>query len=253
MLATLLGDIANWATIAAAILSLLALWFVVVQLRGANAAARAQATIAFQAAFKESAKARGSLQSTFPVHTREAWRFTEEQRERLAFWTTLDELSTEQKGDAQRVIAALNDVAQYVSDGLSVRSALQQYHTIFVRVGFLLAPYIEAKNATTDYGKSPARVGVRVIDLYNAGIGYHRCNPKHRGRELILTRSAIDGSGEMALVLLDEHGNGVAGVAAFRADGTRGGATADVGPPSITKVVREAERELRPRRPWYQL
>jgi len=34
-------------------------------------------------------------------------------------------------------------VAQYVSDGLSLRSALQQYHWIFIRAGFLLAPYID--------------------------------------------------------------------------------------------------------------
>jgi hypothetical protein len=128
---------------------------------------------------------------------------------------------------------------------------LQQYHTIFVRVGFLLAPYIEAKNAANEDGKTPAREGVRVVDLYNAGIGYHQCNPKHQGRELVLSRDAADDSGrKVALVLLNEHGRGVLAVPTFEEDGTRG-TVEDLGPATVRKVVRRAERALRPSRPWY--
>ena len=99
-------------------------------------------------------------------------------------WSELYDLSDEEKADARAVVGALNDVAQYVADGMSLRSALQQYHTIFVRASFLLAPYIEQENE-----RNAARWGVRVIELFNAGLRYHRAHPKHREKELLLERS----------------------------------------------------------------
>jgi hypothetical protein len=175
---------------------------VIVQLRGAAAAARAQATIQFQQAFRESHAARSRLLKTFPVH--------ESYKERdldlkwcgdpdaFPTWSVPNDLTDDEKSDAEAVVGALNDVAQYVSDGLSLRSALQQYHTIFVRAGFLLAPYIDAENSA-----NRARWGVRVIELYNAGVRYHRASPKHREKRLELRR------GESSVVLIDSNGRGV--------------------------------------------
>lgn len=79
-------------------------------------------------------------------------------------------------------------MAQYVADGLELRSALQQYHSIFIRVGALLNPYIDLRNRPEAGGEKRVRIGRRVPVLYNDGLAYHRCHPKHVGRAVYLVR-----------------------------------------------------------------
>jgi hypothetical protein len=130
-----------------------------------------------------------------------------EERAQVETWKTLDELDDAQRGDAQVVVNAMNDVAQYVTDGLPMHSALQQYHTIFVRLGFLILPYVDLKNQPVA-GHPQTRIGRRLVHLYNGAIRYHRRHPKHRGRELALQRVSDDGA-QQRLVLLDKQGLGV--------------------------------------------
>ena len=59
-----LGDWSDVAGIAGAVIGIVGLGFVVVQLRSAAAAARAQATIQFQQAFRDSHPARSRLLAT---------------------------------------------------------------------------------------------------------------------------------------------------------------------------------------------
>jgi hypothetical protein len=81
---------------------------------------------------------------------------------------------------------------------LSLRSALQQYHTIFIRAGVLLCPYIDKLN-TPGPGGSPARLGRRIPILYNLTLDYQHLNPKHAGRRISLKRTVLDGSGDVEL------------------------------------------------------
>lgn len=200
---------ADWAGVISAAIALVGLGLVVVQLRGATAASRAQATIQFQAAFLRSQEARGRLQASFPIHASVLQKVAPGCSDgEVRTWSKLTDLSVEQKRDARIVVGALNDVAQYVVDGLALRSALQQYHTIFVRVGVLLLPFLELENAPVK-GHSQARYGYRIADLYNAGISYHRHHWKHRGRELVLDRPAAHSDQRIRLVLLHSDGSGI--------------------------------------------
>lgn len=197
-----LGDWADAASIAGAVIAVVGLVVVIVQLRGAAATARVQATIQFQQAFQDSQDARGRLLRSFPVHRKSLGDVAATLGDDDAFvtWSESRDLTRAQKQDAEAVVNALNDVAQYVTDGLSLRSAMQQYHTVFVRAGFLVAPYIDAENKD-----GRARWGVRVIELFNAALGYHRSHPKHRGKELVLSRQDPNGK----LVLIDKRGEGI--------------------------------------------
>jgi hypothetical protein len=200
--------LSDWTGLIAAGAAVLGLIFIGFQLRGGTTIARAQATIQFQRAFRESGPARGRIQAFFPIHEDALLQLAPQQQTEFRTWKTLDDLTKEERRDAETVINAMNDVAQYVADGLSLRSALQQYHTVFVRLGFLVLPYVDARNAPVD-GHPQARLGRRLVDLYNAAIGYHRRHYKHRGRELALARDSLDGSGRVRLVLLSERGLGV--------------------------------------------
>lgn len=204
-----LATLAGWSGVVAAGAAVLGLVFVGFQLRGATALSRAQATIQFQRAFRDSGEARTRIQRSFPIHQDSLAQIAPEQRVRLRTWRTVeDDLSDKEQQDARAVINAMNDVAQYVADGLSLRSALQQYHTVFVRLGFLVLPYVDAKNAPVE-GRPQARIGRRLVDLHNAAIAYHRRHPKHRGRELVLDHDVADGSETVRLVLLNREGVGV--------------------------------------------
>lgn len=188
-----LADWSDVAGIAGAALGLAGLVFVILQVRSAAAASRAQATIQFQQAFHQSRDARGRLLATFPVsaETAEAL-FGQSNPAQVRVWQSLDQLTADDKANATGVINALNDVAQYVTDGLPLRSALQQYHSIFIRLGVLLLPYIDALNtAYSDAAgqkRRPTRYGRRLVPLYNAALAYHRYHPKHRHTEIILER-----------------------------------------------------------------
>ena len=234
-----LTDWIGFAGLAFAIIGLGAAWL---QLRSTAASSRVQATIQFQRAFRDSQPARTRLQQTFPIHETvaqtlippDAW-------SDFKIWKSLDELTPDEKEDAKGAINALNDVAQYVVDGLPLRSALQQYHTTFVRMGILLGPYLDQKNAPRE-GSPQARYGRRVVDLYNAGLSYHRCHPKHKGRELVLERPSVAGSGMVQLRLMDKNGMGAQEHPGF-ADETAQIPRFD--PQDLKKAVRDAERELR--------
>jgi hypothetical protein len=200
-LATSLSDWSDAGALLGTVVAVAGIGLVVLQLRGAAATTRAQATIQFQQAFKESASARGRLLRAFPVHTDVlAALGGPGAGAQWATWTEWDDLEPDQRADAIAVINAMNDVAQYVADGLSLRSALQQYHTIFIRAGVLLNPYIDKRNAPGPSG-SPARIGRRIPTLYNVALDYQRLNPKHVGRRVVLERAAIDGSGDTELDL----------------------------------------------------
>jgi hypothetical protein len=230
-----LGDWADAAGIAGAVIGVVGLAFVVVQLRSAAAAARTQATIQFQQAFRDSRGARFRLLASFPVHA-QSLGILEVRGDEKAFptWSELTDLSDEQKKDAHAVVNALNDVAQYVADGLSLRSALQQYHTIFVRAGFLLAPYIDKSNEG-----GAARWGVRVIELFNAGLRYHRAHPKHREKELLLKRDDPTG----VLVLIRTDGGGLPRHRGYALE--RGWSRRVVDALAVRLATRGAERKLR--------
>jgi hypothetical protein len=236
---------ADWAGIVSAVIAIAGLGFVVVQLRRANAASRAQATIQFQAAFLRSQGARGRLQETFPIHVSVLEQVAPQGRHgEFRTWSKLGDLSDEAKRDAKLVVGALNDVAQYVVDGLALRSALQQYHTIFIRVGALLLPFIEQEN-TQIGGRGQARYGYRIVDLYNAGISYHLHHWKHRGRELSLVRPAADGEGKVRLVLLRSDGSGVKKHGGIASEASSKGLRTLYRRWKLRQVVRHAERKLR--------
>jgi hypothetical protein len=201
-------SLSNWAAIAgiaAAILAMIGLLFVIIQLRGAAASSRVQATIQFQEAFHRSKDARGRFLSSFPVHADALAALQQAgcvEGSAAAFptWRELQDLAEDQLEDAEAVVNALNDVAQYVADGLPLRSALQQYHTIFVRVGFLLNPYLDERNRGTD-----ARWGARTVELFNAALAYHKGHPKHSGKQVKLGRKDPTGS----IVLIPANGIGL--------------------------------------------
>jgi hypothetical protein len=242
--AQVFASTADWAGAISAVVAVIGVLLVVLQLRSATAASRAQATIQFQRAFLRSRDSRYRLLRTFPIHADTLERLAPaEERGRFRTWERLEELTEDDVRDARAVVNAMNDVAQYVSDGLALRSALQQYHTIFVRAGALVLPYLEAVG-TPQAGNPQARYGRRVVDLYNAGISYHHSHPKHRGRELALERPAIDGSGEVRLVLLDAGGEGVEEHTGF-ADESRTTPATLAKRLSLRLTVRRAERSLR--------
>lgn len=193
-----LADASGWAVAAdvAAVASIplaaTALIYVAKQIKQATELASVQASIQFQTKFKESWDSRRDVARHFPLHTSlgAAGVFGRE-------WTDLGDLSEDERRAAQAVVGAFNDVAQYVTDGLPLQSALSQYHTIFIRLGYLLIPFLEASNAPDASGR-PARYGRRVPILYNAAIAYHKLHPLHAGRVVALVR---DGQ---RIVLLDE-------------------------------------------------
>ncbi len=241
-IAVTLTDWSGVAGILGAVVASVGLVVIVIQLRRAAALSRAQATIQFQQAFRASRDARARLLETFPIH--------EDLVQMLAApgtqadfrtWKHLHDLAPRDQADAQAVINALNDVAQYVVDGLSLRSALQQYHTIFIRTGVLLCPYLDELNAPRNE-RSQARYGRRVADLYNAGLAYHRCHPKHRGREIALVRPALQGAGAARLILLDVSGLGAREHPGFADEPTRTGVAS---PRTLRGAVSTAERKLR--------
>jgi type II secretory pathway pseudopilin PulG len=235
---------ADWAGVVSAVIAVVGLSLVVVQLRGATAASRAQATIQVQAAFLRSQKARGRLQAGFPLHDSLLGQVTLDPGDgRVSTWSDLDDLSDEDKSDAKVVVGALNDVAQYVVDGLALRSALQQYHTVFVRVGALLLPFLEQENAPVE-GRDQARYGYRVVDLYNAGIAYHLSHHKHRGRELVLKRPAADGAGDVRVVLLHRDGSGVVKHEGFGSEAGPRGPRGLYRKWKLRGTVKQAERKL---------
>jgi len=241
----IVATLADWSDVAGivgAVVASVALIVIVIQLRRAAALARAQATIQFQQAFRASHGARKRLLEAFPVH--------EDVVKTLAIpgtqsdfrtWKHIEDLTPDERNDAHAVINALNDVAQYVVDGLSLRSALQQYHTIFVRTGVLLCPYLDELNAPREE-RPQARYGRRVPALYNAGLAYHRCHAKHRGREIALVRPALQRSGSARLILLDVNGHGVREHPGF-ADEHRSKAVAHLR--TLRGAVSAAERNLR--------
>jgi hypothetical protein len=212
------------------------------QLRSGAAAARAQATIQFQQAFRNSSCPRNHLMTEFPVHEDVLQALADPAlASKFRTWRTRKELSNEDRESADAVIRAMNDVAQYVSDGLKLRSALQQYHTIFVRAGALLGPYLDQRNARQE-GQPQTRWGRRLMDLYNASIDYHRLHPKHKGRELVLERPAADGSGKVRLVLIDINGEGVRKHPGFDDEAGRDSLLGRI---RMRWAVRAAERKLR--------
>ena len=168
-----IATVSEWTGVVAATAAVIGLIFVGVQSRRATAVARAQATIQFQNAFRESSGARRRIQQSFPIHADYLDQLRAEERAQVETWKTLDELDDAQRSDAQVVVNAMNDVAQYVADGLPMRSALQQYHTIFVRLGFLVLPYVDLKNQPV-VGHPQTRIGRRLVHLYNGAIRYHR-------------------------------------------------------------------------------
>jgi hypothetical protein len=235
VLALSLSDWASIAGIAGAILAVIGLVFVIIQLRGAAASSRVQATIQFQQAFHQSREARARFLGSFPVHE-DALANIHMTGNAAAFpkWRSVDDLTKSQKADAAAVVNALNDVAQYVADGLPLYSALQQYHTIFVRAGLLLNPYLDARNSGTD-----ARWGARTVELFNAALAYHRGHPKHSRKELRLVREDPAGS----IVLVGGDGTGLSMHPGFPYPGARRRAPGDGASPR--KVVRAAEWNLR--------
>jgi hypothetical protein len=236
---------ADWIGVVSAVIAAIGLGFVVLQLRSAAAAARAQATIQFQAAFFRSLKARGRLQTSFPVHVSVLKELAPDGNPGdFRTWDDLGDLTEEEKDDARIVVGAMNDVAQYVVDGLALRSALQQYHTIFVRVGTLLLPYLERENAPMA-GRPQARFGYRIVDLYNASISYHLHHPKHWGRELALVRPAAHGEGRARLVLLHTDGSGVSRHEGIANESSSKGLPIRYAQWKLRREVRSAERRLR--------
>jgi hypothetical protein len=242
---TLAGALSDWAdvgTLVGTLIAVLGVGFVVKQLRSSEAVSRAQATMQFQQAFKESAAARKRLLSSFPVHTDVLSALGgPSSAAQWATWSDEKELSAAQKADAAAVINAMNDVAQYVSDGLSLRSALQQYHSIFIRAGVLLCPYVDERNAPGPDGTS-VRWGRRIPLLYNVALDYHHLNPKHAGKRIVLERDALDGSGKVELSLCGD-GLEAGPHLGFPDDPLR---RRTFGPRSLRSALRSVERQLRP-------
>lgn len=215
-----LTDWASIAAIAAAFGTFAGLPFIAMQLHSGNRerhaqvrALRTQATMLFQERFKESQGARRLLFQNFRIHaslatTIDQLRPDGEPHTGIDTWEEIDDLSEDEKDQADEVIRALNDVAQYVVDGLELRSALQQYHLVILRVGALLNPYLAQKNAEVE-GRRALRWGRRVPILYNAALAYHRCNPKHREREVAINRRVKDDGSELRLTFIDGSGSGV--------------------------------------------
>jgi hypothetical protein len=238
-----LAVLSDWTGLIAAVAAVVGIVFVAYQLRAATAASRAEATIQFQRAFWESGPARARIQKSFPIHEDALRRLSSSPLAEFRTWRTLDELTAGERRDAEVVINAMNDVAQYVADGLSLRSALQQYHTVFVRLGFLVLPYVDARNAPIN-GRPQARIGRRLVDLYNASIAYHRRHPKHRGRELALRHDSEDGSTSLRLILLDERGLGVSEHRGFPDESWPQPETVQRRL-ALRRAIRKAERRLR--------
>jgi hypothetical protein len=238
----MIATVADWAGVVGVVVGLIGVVLVILQLRSGAAAARAQATIQFQEAFRSSSAARNYLMKHFPVHEDVLKELADpELASKFRTWRNLDQLNKEDRESADAVVRAMNDVAQYVADGLKMRSALQQYHTIFIRAGTLLGPYLDQRNARKD-GRPQTRWGRRMMDLFNAGINYHRLHPKHKGRELVLERPAVDGSGEVQLVLLDPDGQGVRKHSGFADEAGR---TVSLDEIEMRRAVREVERKIR--------
>jgi hypothetical protein len=235
---------ADWTGVVGVAIAAIGLIFVIVQLRDASAASRAQATIQFQTAFVRSQKARDRLQKSFPIHVSVLEQLAPAKVGDFRVWNDLEDLTDKEKDDARIVVGAMNDVAQYVVDGLALRSALQQYHTIFVRVGAILLPYLEQENARVE-GRPQARFGYRVVDLYNASISYHLHHPKHRGRELALRRPAAHGKGEARLVLLHTDGSGVSRHEGIANEPSSKGLRIWYAQWTLRREIRRAERRLR--------
>lgn len=236
-----LDDLAAVAGIAGTCVAIVGLIFVIVQLRQAAASARAQATIQFQQAFRNSQPARRQFLQGFPLHRSLERLVPEDERDKWAWWTSFDDdVSPDQKKHAEAVINALNDVAQYVADGLSLRSALQQYHVIFVQAGALLNPVIEAWNAPHE-GVPPTRRGVRIVELYNAALAYHRSHWKHAGKQIAITRPSLNGTGEVSVVLVGSVWDDIEPYEGFDPQSAGGFLSRW----SVTKAVRGAQRRLR--------
>lgn len=206
-------SLSDAASVVGAIGALIGLVFVGYQLHVGNQerrsqvqALRAQATMLFQERFKESQDARRLVFREFPLHaslltTMQQTHPGKLPEDYIQTWDELKELSIEQRLMAEQVISAFNDVAQYVVDGLELRSALQQYHLPIMRVGALLNPYLAQINAPAN-GTRKLRLGRRIPILYNASLAYHRCHPKHGGRQVGLVRPGPDET-EIDLVFFD--------------------------------------------------
>jgi hypothetical protein len=200
-------SVGDCAGLASAVVAALGVVIVYLQIRGSASASRAQATIQFQRAFRDSGKARFRLLTAFPVHESllTELEIPDGTPEDFETWSTVSDLTKEQVADARAVVGAMNDVAQYVADGLQMGSALQQYHTIFVRVGALVLPYLDEIAAPVE-GKSQSRFGRRMVNLYNAGIAYQIRHPKHRDRQLVLERPSVQEERKVHLILIDPGG-----------------------------------------------
>jgi hypothetical protein len=175
-------------------------------------ALRTQATMLFQERFKESQEARRRVFREFPLHVSLVAAMREVNPgvvpEGARTWNEIEELSDDEAELADQVVNAFNDVAQYVVDGLELRSALQQYHLPIMRVGALLNPYLAEKNIG-GAGNRKLRVGRRIPILYNASLAYHRCHHKHGGRRVGLVRTDPDSGQELNLVFFDGDRGGV--------------------------------------------
>jgi hypothetical protein len=167
----------------------------------------------FQERFKESREARGCVFREFPLHRSLVAAMQQVDpkalpKEGLPTWGEIGELSPENVALADEVINAFNDVAQYVVDGLELKSALQQYHLPIMRVGALLNPYLTQKNAAID-GKRKLRIGRRIPILYNASLAYHRCHHKHSGRRVGLLRIDPATGADLDLAFFDGKRAGI--------------------------------------------
>jgi hypothetical protein len=248
-------DLAGWAALAgivAACLSLVTLPAITYQLWMGNKERQSQvnslrstATMLFQERFKESQGARGQLFREFPLHDSLVAVMSELRPDAppdpaFATWGEVSNLTKEQRDTAKAVINACNDVAQYVVDGLELRSALQQYHVPLLRVGALLNPYLLQVNAPDAEGKVP-RIGRRIPVLYNAALAYHRCHPKHKKRLLGLER-APPGGEAVNLLFLDAEGNGATQFECFPDTPEESLLLPD---DELSKVISVAEEKLR--------
>lgn len=112
-------SLSEWGSVAGivgVVLAAIGLIFVVVQLYGAAASARAQATIQFQQAFHRSAPARKQVQESFPVHRDTLRKLRALELEgHFGSWNEESDLTPDRVAHAEAVINAMNDVAQYVA------------------------------------------------------------------------------------------------------------------------------------------